>query len=1180
MKRTLLLLVFGLYTLGLSFAQISIVNIDVTDAGCANDGEVLLEISGGTPPYCYRVDGGICQFSDQRSFTFTSLSAGLHTFSAADAVDSVSVVAAVAGSYAPPLLTCTVDGCQISAEVKDGIPPFSYAISLDGGPFSAYQSTPDFSDVLGNYCVEVLDGCDNISTYCGAVFSDTILYDLICCDEGAVGEICVQLTDLDGNLPVEDGFSIGGEPPFVFVAKRGNQEVVSVDGKFILSADCPSWSFGVRDVCGNEVFRPFSCISAELLCVNCQEGEVELLPTNTAGTASFYYLSDSGWQPNPNGINNPVFENIPAHVNGLNGFAFSIENECGEKSDTIFAECMQVVAGYSCHLGSVFITPVTDFFPVEVTCNSCSPNSTVAVSDMDSPAVFGIGTGSHNFTITNACGASYHTDCRDTLPNLVTKRSCNSIEAVFRSGYVCDGFAVTYLPVPFNVQYRLFLKSDPSVVLSSNSDGVFEGLTPGETYEIEAEHPDCGITRKPVTLYPADLHHLTYSLSPTSILDGAKCLKGYNLTSEIDSSTSIKPAYDLTGSPALFDSGGVYIGLRPGSYILATSNYCDTVLIDLPEWETDLRAELPACQNDACADVFGLRTASDWEDWGNMNGFGVEAKPDFCRFFCTDPSNPDCQKKRSTQICNFPFDSLISIYLYPNEGSCPVDTFSFELTVDDFVLIDSLKPENGLACDPTQPTDVALRVFGGIQPLSARVIDLQFGQVVATVDDDDQDFLIELPNLYSQKNYKVRVKDACNNSVESQVQVYDLPSVESDFTMLCDGQVRLFTVPLPNGNYTWSSPQGLITQGAGISSIVLPAATNPTTYTTDIQFSQCPPHQTTVDVPGYYAADVQLPFLDTVFCGTNQAALEVLPFSGNYVFEWNTGQTGPSIVVDSIGVYEVIGTTEQGCSDTASASIGISSDFDVEFAVEDVKCHGFSDGSITPLLSGGVQPFQFEWGNNQTTETLDGLQTGFYQLQLEDAIGCVEQHEVFVGEPPFFSLLLPNDQSIQLGEQVQIEMDIIGRPIDRVFYEWTPETGVFCPDCVETTLQPFETTTYFLTLTDENGCTATDSISISVENGCSIQVPNVISIRQNDFNSLLHIYADPCVRHIERFALYDRWGNLVAEQHDLDPSTKPLAWDGYIKGKRALPSVYFWIIESELAIGGKKVWAGDVTVLD
>ena len=87
-----------------------------------------------------------------------------------------------------------------------------------------------------------------------------------------------------------------------------------------------------------------------------------------------------------------------------------------------------------------------------------------------------------------------------------------------------------------------------------------------------------------------------------------------------------------------------------------------------------------------------------------------------------------------------------------------------------------------------------------------------------------------------------------------------------------------------------------------------------------------------------------------------------------------------------------------------------------------------------------------------------------------------------IRENPFDSLPeLGNDTTICQQESIQLDGHIENTTPDyQIFYEWSPIDGLSCSDCLSPLATPDESTSYYLQITDSDGCQATDSINITV----------------------------------------------------------------------------------------------------
>jgi len=121
----------------------------------------------------------------------------------------------------------------------------------------------------------------------------------------------------------------------------------------------------------------------------------------------------------------------------------------------------------------------------------------------------------------------------------------------------------------------------------------------------------------------------------------------------------------------------------------------------------------------------------------------------------------------------------------------------------------------------------------------------------------------------------------------------------------------------------------------------------------------------------------------TVFCQGDSVTLVA---SGATNYSWNSGQNSDSITVSTAGNYQVIGTTQNGCSDSTNLqvvvnplpSISISSNSPLTF------CQG---GQAT-LVAFGAQTYQ--WSSNSVGDSIVVQQSGGYYVVGTDQNGCFD----------------------------------------------------------------------------------------------------------------------------------------------------------------------------------------------
>ena len=109
------------------------------------------------------------------------------------------------------------------------------------------------------------------------------------------------------------------------------------------------------------------------------------------------------------------------------------------------------------------------------------------------------------------------------------------------------------------------------------------------------------------------------------------------------------------------------------------------------------------------------------------------------------------------------------------------------------------------------------------------------------------------------------------------------------------------------------------------------------------------------------------------------------PFS----YLWNTSQTTADINNLSAGTYAVTVTDDNGCTNDVSVDLTEPDTLHADGQVlGNIICYGDSAGVANVLPSGGTAPYTYLWSNFETTQTIDSLPAGHYQVTLTDANNC------------------------------------------------------------------------------------------------------------------------------------------------------------------------------------------------
>lgn len=324
---------------------------------------------------------------------------------------------------------------------------------------------------------------------------------------------------------------------------------------------------------------------------------------------------------------------------------------------------------------------------------------------------------------------------------------------------------------------------------------------------------------------------------------------------------------------------------------------------------------------------------------------------------------------------------------------------------------------------------------------------------------------------------------------------------------------------------------------------------------------------------------IQIAFDATPACAgeTNGAlTVNVQGTAPPFQYRWNTAATGSNLRGLPAGAYALTVTDAKKCTETAQTTVTAYPPLVFSAQTDSVRCFGESNGSIKIATPDPTLLFGLDGGGLSAQKSFDSLAVGNYELYAEDTHGCQDTLSLRIDGPPRLVLELPEDATIRLGDSIFVR--ILQNAVRPLRYRWQDSSYIQgCLNCPDPVFRPFVSHTFALTVTDSEGCSASDDMKVTVERVIDIYVANAIS-PDRDANGRLWPSFGPAVRTVKRFAIYDRWGNAVYERHNATPDDDLSAWEGRALGKIVNAGVYLWFLEVDLWDGTQERLSGDVTV--
>ena len=318
--------------------------------------------------------------------------------------------------------------------------------------------------------------------------------------------------------------------------------------------------------------------------------------------------------------------------------------------------------------------------------------------------------------------------------------------------------------------------------------------------------------------------------------------------------------------------------------------------------------------------------------------------------------------------------------------------------------------------------------------------------------------------------------------------------------------------------------------------------------------------------------------------------LQATASQGNeFIYQWNTidgnivsGGNSLQPIVDAFGVYILTVTNSiNGCTITSSALVteDLDTPQDIEVELTLPLCYGDANGELEVInVIGGEPPYQFALDNQplSSTSLFSGLAAGSYLISIRDDSGCEFEKMIDLPEPVEVDVDLGEDIFLELGENVTLEAmtNIPNIELDTAI--WTATENLDCENCLEQFITPLHTAGYTVFLSNENGCTTSDTIIVYVNNKRRIYIPNAFSPNGDGANDKMIIYGGLGVEEIEKFQIFSRWGELVFDRSNFQPNDASMGWDGIFNGQKMNSGVFVFYAKIKYTNGETEVMKGDL----
>ena len=436
-------------------------------------------------------------------------------------------------------------------------------------------------------------------------------------------------------------------------------------------------------------------------------------------------------------------------------------------------------------------------------------------------------------------------------------------------------------------------------------------------------------------------------------------------------------------------------------------------------------------------------------------------------------------------------------------------------------------------------------------------------------------------------NYNVTLTvtstNGCTQSVTKEVVIYVLPNPSFTADPVCENTEALFantsSIPYGSMTYDWDFA------GQGGSTATNPRFTFTGNGEFDVQLKATSNFgcQDSITIPiTIYPEPVADFDVDEVCIGETSVFVDNSTVSTGSIIErfWDFGDNSYSTGENPTKTYGAPNETgynvtlrvvsDRGCEHTTTGNAIVWPLPDVSISADN---DAFCDGDSMELIASSSAPgsVTFFWSTDprvngdRITVTTGGWFTVVATADPSRG-GCINSDSILITVWSNPIADAGEDQTINKGEDAQLEGS------GGVFYNWSPLTYLDDPNSDRPIAQSMmETVRYVLTVTDDNGCTDSDTVLITVVEEFVLVPYNVVTPNgdgQNDTWIIDNIQAYPDAEVV----IFNRYGMEVYSTTNYHLNE----WDGTRNGNELPDGAYYYVITSE---DHDKVWKGSINLI-
>jgi gliding motility-associated-like protein len=442
--------------------------------------------------------------------------------------------------------------------------------------------------------------------------------------------------------------------------------------------------------------------------------------------------------------------------------------------------------------------------------------------------------------------------------------------------------------------------------------------------------------------------------------------------------------------------------------------------------------------------------------------------------------------------------------------------------------------------------------------------------------------LVTLPT--SNITYTLTARPGGQNSCASRDTVsfnilQPLNILNANDTTICFGRTVAINA-LGDALYTYN---WLPTANVSNNNIKQPTITTniTNTYTLTASYPTCPDSSETITIkvepnPIVNAgADRLICVGDTAILGASVGPL--MP-DGFWTYLWAPGTNLSDITILN-PIFNGFATATYGLRATSPVA-GCTSIDSVKITVKSADfLNPLPNPSLCPNIpfnyaaSGGLR-YNWKPGHLVSNDTIPNptanpIASTVYTLYSTDIFGCIDTaYSIFYRANAAIVDAGP-DTTIYPGDIMPMNASGNGS-----VFSWSPSAGLSATNIQNPVAQPSVSTQYVVNISNDFGCTGTDTVIVNVSNTSQMNIPKSFTPGQGTTENDFFKIDRRGIATLNYFRIFNRWGQLVFESSDINKG-----WDGRFNGSIQPMGTYVYQLDAQDPSGKHLTKVGNVTLL-